>query len=147
MWRELVEAGDGIGARLADAAPEGAIAETGRTLGVALPGTLSSLLAETDGITDQFGYGVVWPVRELVDRNREMRETDDFRELYMPFDCLVFFGEIGNGDLVGFRVLRGETPDDVYLWNHETDSRLWLAASLEQYVRRRLTDWLPESGR
>jgi hypothetical protein len=91
MWRELVQAGDGIGARLHDAADAGAIAEARRAFGSAVPGALSSLVTETNGITDQFGYGIVWPVRELVDRNREMRETEGFRELYMPFDSITLY--------------------------------------------------------
>lgn len=142
MWRELIETGDVIGVRLADPAPDGAVADAARTLGAPLPGSLASLLTETDGITDQYGYRIVWSVRELIDRNREMRETEAFGQLYMAFEGLLFFGEIGDGDLVGLRVLRGVTPDDVYLWDHETDSRLWVAPTLEQYLRRQLQGWL-----
>jgi hypothetical protein len=138
MWRELIEAGDNIGIRPADPATEGSIAEVGRLLGAALPAELANLLVETDGIADQYGFPIVWPVDRLVERNVEMRETADFPEFYMPFDCLLFFGEIGNGDLVGFRVLRGVTPDDVYVWDHELDSRIWIAPSLEAYLRKQL---------
>src|ERR1035437_7957090 len=138
MWRELIEAGDGIGVRLADPATEAAIAEAGRALGAGLPDSLADLLVETNGITDLYAFPIVWPVARLAERNREMRETADFPELYMPFDCLLFFGEIGNGDLVGFRVLRGATPDDVYVWDHELDSRIWIAPTLEAYLRKQL---------
>lgn len=146
MWRELVEQSDGIGVRLADPAPDGALAEAARTLGSALPESLAGLLAETDGISDHYGFGIVWSVRELLDRNREMRETEDFADLYMAFDGLLFFGEIGEGDLVGLRVLRGITPDDVFLWDHETDSRVWVAPSLERFLLRQLRGWSPDSG-
>ncbi|AHX26553.1 hypothetical protein DEDE109153_16325 [Deinococcus deserti] len=30
-----------------------------------------------------------------------MRNTPDFKSLYMPFDALLFFGDLGDGDLVG----------------------------------------------
>jgi hypothetical protein len=66
----------------------------------------------------------------------------------MAFEGLLFFGDIGDGDFVGLQVLRGVTPDDVYLWDHETDSRVWVAPTLEQYLRRQLQGWLasPESS-
>ncbi|HEX7491412.1 MAG TPA: SMI1/KNR4 family protein [Candidatus Limnocylindrales bacterium] len=138
MWRELLEVGDRIGVRLADPATETAVAEAGRALGSVLPDALTDLLVESDGIADQYGHGLVWPVGQLVERNLEIREASDFAELHMPFDSLLFFGEIGNGDLVGFRVLRGVTPKDIYVWDHELDSRIWIAPTLESYLRKQL---------
>lgn len=57
--------------------------------------------------------------------------------LPMSFDCLLFIGEEGNGDLYRYRVLVGliESPD-IYRWDHENDSRIWFARDLEDYVRR-----------
>jgi hypothetical protein len=124
--------------RLADPTTEAVIAEAGRALGSALPNGLTSLLVETDGLADQYGFGLVWPVERLVERNLEMRAATDFADLYMPFDCLLFFGEIGNGDLVGFRILHGITPDEVYVWDHELDSRIWIAPTLAAYLRKQL---------
>ena len=138
MWRELIAAGDGIGVRLAEPATEAAVAAAGRALGAAFPESLADLLVETDGIADQYGFPIAWPIDRLVERNRAMREEPEFPDLYMPFDCLLFFGEIGNGDLVGFRVMRGASPDDVYVWDHELDSRIWIAPSLEAYLRKQL---------
>ena len=145
MWRELVEAGDGIGVLLADPAPDGALADAARALGSALPENLAGLLTEMDGIKEQYGFGIVWSVREIVDRNLQMRETEDFADLYMSFDGLLFFGDIGDGDLVAMRVLRGVTPDDVYLWDHETDSRVGVAAGLEKFLLRQLRGWMADS--
>lgn len=50
----------------------------------------------------------------------------------MPFDSLVFFGDNGGGDQFAFARL----PDrpDVFVWEHETDSRYVVAGSLAQYV-------------
>ncbi len=53
----------------------------------------------------------------------------------MPFDSLLFFGEAGNGDQFFYRILDGHVRDaDVYLWDHETDSRTWGAPSLVAFL-------------
>ncbi len=50
----------------------------------------------------------------------------------MPFDCLLFFADGGNGDLFGYSILNGIVQrDDIYVWNHENDSRTWVAPSLK----------------
>ncbi|BAU85302.1 SMI1/KNR4 family protein [Streptomyces laurentii] len=55
----------------------------------------------------------------------------------MPFDPLLFFGEAGNGDLFAF-LARIDRPD-VVVWNHELDSRTWVAPSLTTYLDWRLS--------
>jgi hypothetical protein len=54
----------------------------------------------------------------------------------MPFDPLLFFADAGNGDQFAF-VLR-DRRKDVFVWDHETDSRKWVAPDLGSY----LTWWL-----
>ncbi|MEZ5281816.1 MAG: SMI1/KNR4 family protein [Acidimicrobiales bacterium] len=51
----------------------------------------------------------------------------------MPFDPLLFFADTGNGDQFAFVL----TPprDDIFVWDHETDSRTWAAGSLDQYLQ------------
>ncbi len=68
-----------------------------------------------------------------------MRMTVAFKELYMPFDHLVFFGEDGGGDLFAFAVHADgrNHKDDIYRWDHETDGRSWYAACLEQFLEMR----------
>ena len=40
----------------------------------------------------------------------------------------MFVGKEGGGDLFGFRLLTEyDGPDDIYLWEHESDSRVWFA--------------------
>jgi hypothetical protein len=111
------------------------IATAERALGTALPAELRSLLLETNGIVGQYGLGLVWPVERITADNVAFRSNADFRELYMPFDPLLFFADAGNGDQFAFCVLAGEVrKTDVFVWNHEEDSRAWSAPSLERYL-------------
>ena len=66
-----------------------------------------------------------------------MRTTPDFVSLYWSFDQMLFIGEEGGGDLFGFRVLQDQKLPEIYLWEHEDDSRAWFASSLADYFGRR----------
>ncbi|PEE41435.1 SMI1/KNR4 family protein [Bacillus pseudomycoides] len=56
--------------------------------------------------------------------------------LYMPFDCLLFIADAGNGDLFAYSILNGSIQkDDIYVWNHENDSRTWVAPSLKKFIK------------
>jgi hypothetical protein len=47
---------------------------------------------------------------------------------------LVFIGSEGNGDLYALGVsATGVMSESVFLWDHETDGRRWIAESLEGY--------------
>ena len=133
------------GARLPLAASADAFAldEAERALGVRLPAELRALLAHCNGVRDRVGTYVVWSAAELAPRNAQFRTEQSFRELYMPFDALLFFGEAGNGDQFFYRILSGEVREpDVYRWDHETDSRLWHAPRLETFLEGVLRDAL-----
>ena len=120
-----------------------AIADAGQRLGAAPPPDLASLLDQTDGVVADYGSALVWSVAELVARNVEMRTTADFAELYMPFDCLLFFGEGGNGDLYDYAIRAGQVrTEDIYAWDHETDGRVWVAGRLQQFIERGRREWL-----
>lgn len=94
---------------------------------------LVEVLLESDGITGEHGLGLVWPLRRIVADNLVFRTSPDFRNLYMPFDPLLFFADGGNGDQ--FALLWTLERDDVFVWDHETDSRTWVAPTIEQYLR------------
>ncbi|MNG40245.1 hypothetical protein D3C84_1287410 [compost metagenome] len=54
---------------------------------------------------------------------------------YEPFDSLLFVADAGNGDLFGYSIVDGAIPkEDIYTWNHEDDSRTWVAPSLKQFI-------------
>jgi SMI1 / KNR4 family (SUKH-1) len=96
-----------------------------------LPADLAALFRESNGVGQPYG-DLVWSTERIAAENRELRGYADFAELYMPFDPLLFFADAGNGDLFGF-VIR-DRPDDVFHWDHETDSRTMIAGGLAQFL-------------
>jgi hypothetical protein len=107
---------------------------------VELPADLAEVLLESNGIDGEYGLGLIWPAERIVADNRRFREYRDFRELYMPFDPLLFFADAGNGDQFAFVILDGAVRrPDVFAWDHENDSRTWVAPSLKTYLEWWLT--------
>ena len=53
----------------------------------------------------------------------------------MSVDHLLFFGDRGNGDLVGFPYYSEGVRNDVFLWNHEDDSWMNQAVSLRDWLK------------
>ncbi|RWS39105.1 SMI1/KNR4 family protein [Bacillus mycoides] len=104
-------------------------------LNVELPNGLSSLLNETNRVSDEYDCPFIWSIEQILEENLNLRSFDGFKNLYMPFDCLLFFADGGNGDLFGYAILNGVIQkDDVYVWNHENDSRTWVTPSLETFI-------------
>ena len=135
MWREWLRS-QPYAADLEFRAPadEASLAAAERAVGSQFEPDLRALLSESDGVVGEYGLGVVWPAARIAADNDAMRTAPDFAELYMPFDALLFFGDAGNGDLFGFRVLAAEVGPDVYAWDHEDDSRRWVASNLRGYL-------------
>jgi hypothetical protein len=77
-------------------------------------------------------------VEELIAQNQLFRRNAEYSDLYMPFDCLLFFGGEGNGDQFGYRILGGRIHETsfIYEWDHESDNRVWFATDLTDYFRR-----------
>ncbi len=138
MWRELISSlcED---CEFNQPAVFSEIAAVEEALAIKLPDDLKDLLKETNGISGQYGLGLIWSAERIQSDNIEFRTTADFKDLYMPFDPLLFFADAGNGDQFAFRILNGEIRyNDVFVWNHEDDSRAWAATSLKRY----LESWL-----
>ncbi|MEU6715960.1 SMI1/KNR4 family protein [Nonomuraea sp. NPDC046802] len=136
MWRQKI-------GRLYDdaefAAPasDEAIDQIERLLGQRVPDELRELLRQTNGVRAEYESGLVWSVQEIIQENTEFRQSADFAELYMSFDQLMFMGDNGGGDQFAYIRVSAGRPDDVFVWDHETDERKWVAASLEDYLKRR----------
>ena len=107
-----------------------AIRAAEKRLGIPLCDSLSDFLKVSDGIDDEYGMPLVWNLDELVKVNLEFRKYPDFKDLYMPFDSMLFFGAYGNGDQFFYPILNGKIRNVVFNWNHENDSRTWIANSL-----------------
>lgn len=121
------------------ACPSAELSDTEAALGAELPRALRELLLESDGVRGPYGTGLVWSTARCRSDNLHFRTNANFRELYMPFDSLLFFADAGNGDQFAFPVVGGSVKNDVFVWNHEDDSRTWVAPSLERYVEWWLT--------
>ena len=133
MWRELAQRT--LKAAVTDGVspPDLEMAEIG--LGAALPPALRDLLTETNGVTGEYGLNLIWPLERIVADNLAFRANDQFRRLYMPFDPFLFFGDAGNGDQFAYAILDGEVRmPDIFVWDHENDSRLWVAPDLRQFI-------------
>ena len=107
-----------------------------KTLSVIFPTELSNFLCETNGLYHAKSYTcMVWSIENIEQTNLDFRQNTDFAKLYMPFDPLLFFGDAGNGDQFAFRVLSNQvTMSDIYVWDHENDSRTWIAPSLKMFI-------------
>jgi len=139
MWRAFLESLSND-CTFASAATPDAIAAAEQNLQVEIPLELVGLLSESDGIAGQYGLGLVWPLSRIVADNLSFRGNPDFRELYMPFDSFLFFADAGNGDQFAYSICGGVIRrPDVFLWDHEQDSRSWVAPSLRSYLEWWLT--------
>ncbi|USK47889.1 SMI1/KNR4 family protein [Bacillus sp. CMF12] len=58
------------------------------------------------------------------------------RDFIKPLDLFLFFSDVGNGDFFGFSIVNGSIQnEDIYVWNHEDDSRSVIALSLEEFIK------------
>jgi hypothetical protein len=105
-------------------------------LGTPLPDEIRDLLSETNGVEGEYGLGLVWPAERIGDDNARFRSDPTYADLYLPFEGLVFFSDAGNGDQFAMS-LRG--AGDIYVWNHEDDSRMWVASTVMEFLRRWMT--------
>ncbi|WP_418895896.1 SMI1/KNR4 family protein [Sporosarcina cyprini] len=109
-------------------------------LNVKVPQKLFKLLSETNGVFDCFGCPLIWSTAQIVRDNLFFRDLGANKDLYMPFDNLLFFSDNGCGDMFCYKLLNGSIlAEDIYVWNHEDDSRLWVASSLEEFIRGWIT--------
>lgn len=112
------------------------LAATAAALGTSLPQQLRELLSETNGIEGEYGLGLVWEVARIAKDNTWFRTNEDYRELYMPFDGLLFFADAGNGDQFGISLAGNQ---EIYVWDHENDSRTWVAPTVTGYLEAWMT--------
>jgi SUKH superfamily protein len=108
---------------------------------VRLPESLAELLRESNGVLVTFGQHLIWSTDEIARTNLEMRNDAQYRDNYMPFDHLLFFGDAGvDGIRFGFALIGGRIKKDwVYAWYPIEDERVLKTCSLRAYVEGWLT--------
>ncbi|MEV0857155.1 SMI1/KNR4 family protein [Nocardia fluminea] len=136
MWSDLI-GGLYADAEFAPPASDTEIDQIEGQLGQPVPNELRDLLRHTNGVQAEWGSGLVWPVQEIIDQNIEFRRDAEFAELYMNFDQLMFFGDNGGGDQFCYVRLPSGHNTGVYVWDHESDDRKWVAGSLTDYLQQR----------
>jgi hypothetical protein len=140
MWKEYVSKFLTKGEFSAPVLPD-EIVKVEKELKVKFPEELTSLFLETNGVKDVFKSDLIWPLERIRKDNLFFRGFEDFKEIYMPFDHLLFFADSGTGDQFAYSILNKEIRrTDVFAWNHEDDSRKWVASSMKQYIEWWLTD-------
>jgi len=134
MWQEFIK---GISPNVTFFLPATVdfITKMEGTLDVEISEDLKSLLYETDGVLGDYDLGIIWPVRKIKEMNVEMRNLQASQRVYMLFDTLLFFAEAGNGDLFALPIINSRIGHrGVFAWNHENDSRTWVAPSIKIYL-------------
>ncbi len=107
---------------------------------VELPIEFEEMYKRTDGIQELLEGKVIgefiWSIEKIIKENKEYRTNPDFKNLYMSFEQLLFISDAGNGDLFGFVTLNGRIDRfDIFTWNHENDSRMWVAPNLTTFIK------------
>ncbi|KXH86074.1 SMI1/KNR4 family protein [Sporosarcina sp. HYO08] len=134
MWKDYIQA-VAKGYYFKPPAIKSEIDQLEKELQVELPTDLLELFKETNGVYDKFDCPLIWPTDQIVKDNLFFRNFDDYKDIYMPFDHLLFFSDAGNGDLFGYAILNGSVRrDDIFVWDHESDSRKWVASSLKDFI-------------
>lgn len=110
-----------------------------RSVGVPLPQDIADFLAQVGSVWACAGNCTVWSADKILKQNEVFRSLVDFKELYMPFDHLLLFGDDGCGDMYAYaidadgRIRRS----DVFFWDHENDNRMWEALNLKDFFARK----------
>ena len=134
MWRELIQKLENE-CEFNLPASHNDITAVENSLGVSLPSELKGLLEESNGVYGEYGLGLIWSTERIVHDNLVFRQTPVFKEMYMPFDHLLFFADAGNGDQFAFAILNGVMHrPHIFVWNHIDDGRTWVAPSLRTYL-------------
>jgi hypothetical protein len=95
-----------------------------------VPIDLVNLLREVNG--DNF---VLLSTSQVIETNIRLRSLDDF----MPLDCLLVFAGNGCGDYYGYQIRKsGVCPHNIFMWDHETDERIWIADGLSGFLNKYL---------
>lgn len=105
-------------------------------LNINLPKKLTDLYNETNGVYGNYGISFIWSTEQMVKENMLFWDVHEHRDSMKPLDTYLFFSDAGNGDLFGYSIKNGTIQnEDIYVWDHEGDSRSVIASSLEEFIK------------
>ncbi|MDP4183052.1 MAG: SMI1/KNR4 family protein [Bacillota bacterium] len=140
MWKDYLSSFDKV-IKFAQPAIESEIENAEQELNVQFSYELKSFLLETNGIKDEFNCDILWPLERIKEDNMFFRILPEYRDIYMPFDHMLFFADSGTGDQFAYAILDSQIRNtNVFAWDHEDDSRKWVAPSIKQFIEWWLTD-------
>ena len=94
MWRDLIEShwsGCDVGGSSTDAQLEQCEDE----LSIALPESLIGFYRDCDGLSSPSGECIIYSIDDLISTNVDLWLNDEYIELFMPLECLLFIGNSG----------------------------------------------------
>ncbi len=107
-----------------------------RDLNIDLPKKLADLYKETNGVFGIYGISFIWSTEQMVKENLFFRAIQKQSDSMRSLDTFLFFSDAGNGDLFGYSIENGSIQnDEIYVWDHEDDSRRVIASSLEEFIK------------
>jgi hypothetical protein len=97
-----------------------------------MPLELIDFYKETNGIVEIMDEEVIgdliWSVERLIQENQSYRTNPEFEDW-------LFIADAGNGDNFGYAIHENSIPStNLYVWNHEDESKTWVAPNLEAFV-------------
>ena len=84
MWKEFIESFPGE-YTFAEPAAKDELCKLEELLKVELPEELKSFLHEANGVLDEYHCPLVWSVQQIIHENLELRNFEDFKDLYYAF--------------------------------------------------------------
>lgn len=136
MWKDLIQ-NISTGCIYGEPASIEDIEVLEKLFSIQIPKELRSLLYETNGINDSYGYSLIWSIEKITRENLNLGER--LEDVYLPFNNLLFFADARNGDMFGYSILdRSIEQNDIYLWNHRNNEQTNIAPSLNDFVE----DWI-----
>ena len=121
-------------------ATETEIASIKKELGMDLPNQLAALYNETNGVFGNYGISFVWSTEQIVRENLFLRSLQEEQDFMQPVDHFLFFSDAGNGDLFAYLRENDTTwNENIYVWDHEDDSRRPIAPSIETFLKGWIT--------
>lgn len=134
MWKEFLTelAASSNNVRMNPPAARNDVLEVENKLDLIFPQRLKNLLSEFNG--DNY---FILSTKEIIEVNTNLRKLT----CYMPLNCLLFIAGNGCGDYFGYAITgEGINDSQIYMWDHESDNRVYIADGLKDLIEKYYTD-------